>query len=80
MKFCKAGRRSRACAEIFVARIKSATLRLCQAAIVQAVRAYDAIEALSASIPSQTAEHLLSGIEEGLRLFVRLAEMGEAGT
>jgi hypothetical protein len=57
---------------------QTATLRLCRAAIVRAIAAYDEIQSVIRLDPKSNDEHL-SAIEEGLRLFMRLAEIGEPG-
>ena len=54
------------------------TLRLCRAAITRAREAYDVIQSAIRLDPKSNGEHL-AAIEEGLRLFVRLAEMDESG-
>jgi len=55
-----------------------ATLRLCRRAVTRAVQAYDVIQSIIRLDPRSNAEHL-SAIEEGIDLFVRLAEIGEPG-
>ncbi len=54
----------------------NATLKLCQAAVRQAIKAYDTIKSKIRLDPKSNSDHL-EAISEGLRLFLRQAEIDE---